>query len=94
MNGEPQVTPDGDIVYMFPELQTTSAATSAASSSTNSCRAALNPSESWILQRAGLDADSCNCDIQRLLMSRQGIKQVEARNQQDDVDDFDKKLRA
>lgn len=57
LNGEPQVTEDGDIVYVFPELQI-----SAASSSVN--RADTSAST---LKRAGLNAKATAGEITTLL---------------------------
>ena len=50
LNGEPQVTDDGDIVYIFPELQT-SAMTTQKSTSAVSIEARK---EALLLKRAGL----------------------------------------
>ena len=60
LNGEPQVTDDGTIVYTFPELQV-SAGNKRALSSTSAA------TETMILRRAGLDPKASTRDITRLL---------------------------
>ena len=60
LNGEPRVTDDGDIIYVFPELQM-----SAASSSLP--RKKSESTETVILQRAGLRKDASAREIQQLL---------------------------
>merc|ERR1712194_942740 len=62
LNGEPTVTEDGDIVYLFPELQTT-ASTKSMFSPSNS----LPDSNAMILKRAGLDPNASSQEIQRML---------------------------
>jgi len=58
LDGEPQVTEEGDIVYVFPELQV----------STSSLPVVSKASEtSIILQRAGLPANASAREIQKLL---------------------------
>ena len=61
LNGEPRVTEEGDIVYVFPDLQTSAVATP------NQALAAAMTSEGMTLKRAGLDENASNRDIKRLL---------------------------
>lgn len=68
LNGEPQVTEEGEIVYVFPDLQVSS------SSSSSAAAAAVAPgpsatavAEAAVLRRAGLAPNAPNRDIQRLL---------------------------
>ena len=63
LGGEPQVTDDGNIVYTFPELQT-SAQTSSRSASSSSLVAS---EEKMILRRAGLPTDSSAGKIKNFL---------------------------
>ncbi|KAL7578933.1 hypothetical protein ACA910_006905 [Epithemia clementina (nom. ined.)] len=68
LNGEPRVTEDGDIVYVFPELQVTaSEAQTLSSSSALTATKAASARESLILRRAGLSESASARDIQRLL---------------------------
>ena len=66
MNGEPQVTEDGDIVYVFPELQQ-SASSSSKSSARASASALVAAQENLILKRVGLPANASAGEIKRLL---------------------------
>lgn len=62
LDGEPRVTEDGDIVYVFPELQK--------SASLESSTTSFAPSmtrDSWILRRAGLNENASNRDVKRFL---------------------------
>lgn len=60
LGGQPKVTEDGDIVYVFPDLQATA---------TSSVSTLAKPSrDAWILERAGLSPEASSRDIQRLLM--------------------------
>lgn len=59
LNGEPRVTDEGDIVYVFPELQTTA--------STNAVALKATSTDAITLRRAGLDENASNRDIKRLL---------------------------
>lgn len=61
LNGEPTVTDDGDIVYLFPELQTTASKTKAIKASSTSS------SDAAILKRAGLDPKASAQEIQIML---------------------------
>ena len=61
LDGEPQVTEEGDIVYIFEELMTTS-------SKSIPTRSAKEKRESRILRLAGLDEDAPTEVIKRLLM--------------------------
>ena len=64
LDGEPQVTEEGDIVYIFPELMTTSAKSSSSLSSKEMTRLRR---ESRILRRAGLEEDAPTSQIKTLL---------------------------
>ena len=66
LDGEPQVTEDGDIVYTFPQLMT-SAAKSTAPSSVGSKELAQRTRESRVLRRAGLEEDAPTSTIKTLL---------------------------
>lgn len=63
LNGEPRVTEDGDIVYVFPELQM-----SAASSPEGLRPASSYSSDAVILRRAGLSPDADAREIKQLLI--------------------------
>lgn len=74
LDGEPRVTDEGDIVYVFPELMTSASSSSAsAGSSTKKTGGSTTSStgggarESRILRRAGLDEDAPTSMIGRLL---------------------------
>jgi len=71
LDGEPQVTEEGDIVYTFPELMT-SAAGKSTSSSISSKEMARVRRESRVLRRAGLEEDAPTSMIKTLL-SMNGI---------------------
>lgn len=58
LNGEPRVTEDGDIIYVFPELQM---------SASSSSRATLAQSSEMILRRAGLSPNASVREIKQLL---------------------------
>lgn len=64
LDGEPQVTEEGDIVYIFPELMTTSAKSSSSLSSKEMTRLRR---ESRTLRRAGLEEDAPTSQIKTLL---------------------------
>ena len=66
LDGEPQVTEEGDIVYVFPELMT-SASSSSLSSATPSKESERMRRESRILRRAGLEEDAPTSTIKTLL---------------------------
>jgi len=66
LDGEPQVTEEGDIVYTFPELMT-SAASSKSMSSFSSGEMDRMRRESKILRKAGLEEDVPTSMIKRLL---------------------------
>lgn len=59
LNGEPQVTEEGEIVYVFPDLQVSAGTTPTSSSAVSR--------ESVVLKRAGLSPRATTRDIQRLL---------------------------
>lgn len=61
LNGEPRVTDDGEIVYVFPDLQT-----SASSSSTPSLSAGPS-ANALVLKRAGLTTRATAGEIKRIL---------------------------
>jgi pilus assembly protein TadC len=75
LDGEPRVTDEGDIVYVFPELMTSASSSSSSTSgkfgSTTARgevqRTAAMTRESRILRRAGLDEDAPTSMIGRLL---------------------------
>lgn len=62
LNGEPRVTEDGDIVYVFPELQM-----SATSSSEGLRPVSSYSSDAVVLRRAGLSPDANAREIKQLL---------------------------
>lgn len=64
LNGEPVVTEDGDIVYVFPDMQL-----SAQTPTTSSRTSAISPlqKESMVLRRAGLSAQAPEREIAQLL---------------------------
>ena len=66
LDGEPQVTEEGDIVYTFPELMTSAASASKVSSFSSDEMARMRR-ESRILRRAGLEEDVPTSMIKRLL---------------------------
>jgi hypothetical protein len=86
LDGEPQVTEDGDIVYIFPELMKTSSSKSAPPT-----RSSEERRESRILRRAGLDEDAPTEVIKRLLMMN-GISTRGALERADLVDILEKVL--
>ena len=61
LNGEPRVTPDGDIVYVFGDLQVT------AQSEDETTPVRGNSKEALLLRRAGLSETASTRDIARLL---------------------------
>jgi hypothetical protein len=68
LNGEPQVTEDGNIIYIFPELQqSASAAALATASEASSLAVSRQKKEANILRRAGLRSDASPFEIQQLL---------------------------
>lgn len=84
LNGEPQVTEEGDIVYVFPELQL-SASSSASALSSSKTTALAKQKEALLLQQAGLPADATAGEIKRLL-SYNGIDTRGALERSDLVD--------
>ncbi|GKY98957.1 hypothetical protein MPSEU_000851500 [Mayamaea pseudoterrestris] len=58
LNGEPQVTEEGEIVYVFPDLQVSTGV---------SAPQPVRSSEASVLKRAGISPRATNRDIQRLL---------------------------
>ena len=67
LDGVLQVTEDGDIVYTFPELMTTSSSSATASPRMYSKQMARVRRESRMLRLAGLEEDAPTRDIKRLL---------------------------
>lgn len=71
LGGEPIVTDEGEIVYVFSELQTTSgnaaAAPSTQSQSSSSSSAMVAAREAMVLKRAGMKANSSARDILQVL---------------------------
>ena len=86
LDGEPQVTDEGDIVYIFPELMKTSASKFVVPNLSSAERR-----ESRILRRAGLDEDAPTEVIKRLLMMN-GISTRGALERGDLVDILEKVL--
>lgn len=86
LDGEPQVTEEGDIVYIFPELMKTSSSKSVLPN-----RSSKERRESRILRRAGLDEDAPTEVIKRLLMMN-GISTRGALERGDLVDILEKVL--
>jgi len=76
LNGEPRVTDDGDIYYVFPELQLS------AISKTTKNSASTASEEAMLLRRAGLKPDSPSGDIIRML-NYNGISTRGALDRQD-----------
>lgn len=62
LNGEPQVTDDGDIIYVFPDLQSTAGTAGISNKIQSSDR-----ETALILKRAGLPPTATAGDIQRML---------------------------
>jgi len=87
LGGEPTVTDDGDIVYIFPELQTT-ASTKSALPSSSSISAG---SPDMILKRAGLSPNSSTRDIQ-LMLNYNGISTQGAYERKDLIRILEKAL--
>ncbi|KAL7540748.1 hypothetical protein ACHAXR_012987 [Thalassiosira sp. AJA248-18] len=67
LDGEPQVTEDGDIVYIFPELMTSASSKSAAAASVSSKEMSRMRRDMSILRRAGLEEDAPTSMIKTLL---------------------------
>ena len=65
LNGEPRVTPDGDIVYVFGELQVTAQQQEDDDNQTTGTTG--NSKEALLLRRAGLSETASTRDIARLL---------------------------
>lgn len=70
LDGEPQVTEDGDIIYVFPDLQI---------SALDSAVLPQASESAMVLQRAGLSPNASSRDIQSLLR-RNGISSAGARD--------------
>jgi len=87
LDGEPQVTEEGDIVYTFPELMTSAAATTTSStpSSVSTERMKQLRRESRVLKRAGLDDEAPASMIKRLL-EMNGIRTRGALERSDLID--------
>lgn len=69
LNGEPQVTDDGDIIYIFPELQVSATTTTTPASSSSALLDSENRKrkEMVTLKRAGLRPDVSSRDIIQIL---------------------------
>eukprot|EP00956_Cyclotella_meneghiniana_P000760 scaffold816_cov43-Cyclotella_meneghiniana.AAC.10 len=91
LDGVPQVTEDGDIVYTFPELMTTSSSSTVVSPRMDSKEMARMRRESRILRLAGLEEDAPTRDIKRLL-DMNGINTRGALNRDDLMDILEKVL--
>jgi len=84
LDGEPQVTEEGDIVYVFPELMT-SATTKSMRNEFGSEETERVTRETKVLRRAGLEEDEPTKTIQSLL-SMNGISTRGALNRADLID--------
>jgi hypothetical protein len=73
LDGEPQVTEDGDIIYVFPDLQISASDFAVLPQASESA---------MVLKRAGLDPNASSRDIQNLLR-RNGISSAGARDKAD-----------
>jgi hypothetical protein len=89
LDGVPQVSEDGDIVYTFPELM--SSASSSKSSTINSEEMARVRRESRILRRAGLEEDAPSKTIKTLL-NMNGIRTQGALERGDLIDILERVL--
>eukprot|EP00571_Detonula_confervacea_P000824 CAMPEP_0172328678 /NCGR_PEP_ID=MMETSP1058-20130122/60478_1 /TAXON_ID=83371 /ORGANISM="Detonula confervacea, Strain CCMP 353" /LENGTH=566 /DNA_ID=CAMNT_0013045805 /DNA_START=267 /DNA_END=1966 /DNA_ORIENTATION=- len=90
LDGEPQVTEEGDIVYIFPELMTSAASTKPISSFSAEEMGRVSR-ESKVLRRAGMEEDAPTREIQNLL-SMNGISARGALNRADLIDILEKAL--
>lgn len=90
LDGEPQVTEEGDIVYIFPELMT-SAASSKPTASVSSKEMARVKREMRVLRRAGLEEDAPTSMIKTLL-SMNGIDARGALERGDLIDILERAL--
>mmetsp|Transcript_25894 Transcript_25894/g.61429 ORF Transcript_25894/g.61429 Transcript_25894/m.61429 type:complete len:492 (-) Transcript_25894:1233-2708(-) len=82
LDGQPRVTEEGDIIYVFPELQV---------SATESRVVPQASEQNMILKRAGLPPNVTPKEIQNLLMMN-GISTRSARDKQDLIDILEKAL--
>eukprot|EP00529_Nitzschia_sp_RCC80_P001050 CAMPEP_0113500240 /NCGR_PEP_ID=MMETSP0014_2-20120614/32202_1 /TAXON_ID=2857 /ORGANISM="Nitzschia sp." /LENGTH=544 /DNA_ID=CAMNT_0000394521 /DNA_START=713 /DNA_END=2347 /DNA_ORIENTATION=+ /assembly_acc=CAM_ASM_000159 len=82
LDGQPRVTEEGDIIYVFPELQV---------SATESRVVPQASEQNMILKRAGLPPNVTPKEIQNLLMMN-GISTRSARDKQDLIDLLEKAL--
>jgi len=73
LDGEPRVTEDGDIIYVFPDLQVSASTTNVLPQASES---------SMVLKRAGLPSNASSREIQNLLRIN-GISTRGARDKQD-----------
>jgi hypothetical protein len=89
LDGVPQVTEDGDIVYTFPELMTS--ASSSKSSRFDSKELARVMRESRILRLAGLEEDAPTRSI-KMLLEMNGIRTQGALERGDLIDILEKVL--
>lgn len=64
LNGEPQVTPDGDIVYVFPDLQTSAVSANPVTEPSTAVQAVK---EGILLRRAGLSSTASAGEIKSFL---------------------------
>ena len=88
LDGVPQVTEDGDIVYTFPELMTSA---SSRSSRIDSEEMARVRRESRILRQAGLEEDAPTRSI-KMLLDMNGIRTRGALEREDLIDILEKVL--
>ena len=67
LNGQPTVTDDGDIVYLFPDLQTTAAVSSSTTKKAIASSSSSDASDAMVLKRAGLTPNASAREIQMML---------------------------
>jgi len=82
LDGEPQVTEDGDIIYVFPDLQVSASSTQVLSQASESA---------MVLKRAGLPPNASAREIQNVLRMN-GISLRGARDKADLVEILDEAL--
>lgn len=67
LNGEPQVTDDGDIVYVFPDLQVSASASPQLGGGNEALAVSQQARERQLLRRAGLGPNASASEIKLLL---------------------------
>jgi len=88
LDGEPRVTEEGDIVYVFPELMSSASSTTASVGREEMARMRR---ESKILRRAGLEEDATTGSIKNLLYMS-GISTRGALEREDLIDTLERVL--